>query len=90
MYVRKKKWRGTFLKIILYICNLLHKFSVMRQFVFIFLSFILLSCRSYDATTISNLLDLSVNQVYIRKSRIKRQIENSDSENKARFLEMLS
>lgn len=44
----------------------------------------------FDATTISNLLDLSVNQVYIRKSRIKRQIENSDSENKARFLEMLS
>jgi len=36
------------------------------------------------------LLDLSVNQVYIRKSRIKHQIENSDSENKARFLEMLS
>lgn len=44
----------------------------------------------FDATTISNLLDLSVNQVYIRKSRIKHQIENSDSENKARFLEMLS
>ena len=44
----------------------------------------------FDATTISNLLDLSVNQVYIRKSRIKRQIENSGSENKARFLEMLS
>ena len=48
------------------------------------------SIIGFDATTISNLLDLSVNQVYIRKSRIKRQIENSDSENKARFLEMLS
>lgn len=44
----------------------------------------------FDATTISNLLDLSVNQVYIRKSRIKRQIENSDSADKVRFLEMLS
>lgn len=48
------------------------------------------SIIGFDATTISNLLDLSVNQVYIRKSRIKRQIENSESENKARFLEMLS
>ena len=48
------------------------------------------SIIGFDATTISNLLDLSVNQVYIRKSRIKHQIENSDSENKARFLEMLS
>ena len=48
------------------------------------------SIIGFDATTISNLLDLSVNQVYIRKSRIKRQIENSDCENKARFLEMLS
>ena len=48
------------------------------------------SIIGFDATTISNLMDLSVNQVYIRKSRIKRQIENSDSENKARFLEMLS
>ena len=48
------------------------------------------SIIGFDATTISNLLDLSVNQVYIRKSRIKRQIENSDSENKSRFLEMLS
>lgn len=48
------------------------------------------SIIGFDATTISNLLDLSVNQVYIRKSRIKRQIENSDSENKTRFLEMLS
>lgn len=48
------------------------------------------SIIGFDATTISNLLDLSVNQVYIRKSRIKRQIENSGSENKTRFLEMLS
>lgn len=48
------------------------------------------SIIGFDATTISNLLDLSVNQVYIRKSRVKRQIENSDSENKTRFLEMLS
>ena len=48
------------------------------------------SIIGFDATTISNLLDLSINQVYIRKSRIKRHIENSDSENKARFLEMLS
>lgn len=44
----------------------------------------------FDATTISNLLNLSVNQVYIRKSRIKRQIEDSSSEYKTRFLEMLS
>ena len=48
------------------------------------------SIIGFDATTISNLLNLSVNQVYIRKSRIKRQIEKSDSENKVRFLEMLS
>ena len=36
------------------------------------------------ATTISNLLDFPVKQVYIRKSRIKHQVESYDSENKIR------
>lgn len=43
----------------------------------------------FDATTISRLLDVSVNTVYIRKSRIKRNIEESVSVHKDQFLEMI-
>lgn len=44
----------------------------------------------FDATTISRLLDVSVNTVYIRKSRIKAMIESSSAEHKNQFLEILS
>lgn len=44
----------------------------------------------FDATTISRLLDVSVNTIYIRKSRIKSAIENSMAEHKGQFLEMLT
>lgn len=44
----------------------------------------------FDATTISRLIDTSVNTIYIRKSRIKRYIEESDSVQKAALLEMMS
>ena len=44
----------------------------------------------FDATTISRLLDVSVNTVYIRKSRIKAAIENSMAEHREQFLEILS
>lgn len=44
----------------------------------------------FDATTISRLLDVSVNTVYIRKSRIKVAIESSSAEHRNQFLEILS
>lgn len=44
----------------------------------------------FDATTISRLLDVSVNTIYIRKSRIKAAIENSMAEHKGQFLEILT
>lgn len=44
----------------------------------------------FDATTISRLLDVSVNTIYIRKSRIKAAIESSSAEHRNQFLEILS
>ena len=44
----------------------------------------------FDATTISRLLDVSVNTVYIRKSRIKAAIESSSAEHRNQFLEIIS
>lgn len=44
----------------------------------------------FDATTISRLLDVSVNTIYIRKSRIKAAIECSSAEHRNQFLEILS
>ena len=51
-YAKSPAPRLNFLKIILYICSVLHKFTVMRYTIFILLSFILLSCRSYDANRV--------------------------------------
>ena len=44
----------------------------------------------FDATSISRLLDVSVNVVYIRKSRIKAAIEESAAAHKEQYLEMLA
>ena len=44
----------------------------------------------FDATTISRLLDTSLNIVYIRKTRIKQQIKERSPEHKVQFLEMIS
>ena len=44
----------------------------------------------FDATIISHFMDCTVNTVYIRKSRLKKAIEESDSENKSLFLEIIS
>ena len=44
----------------------------------------------FDATTISRLLDTTVNIIYIRKSRIKHNIESSDAMHKAQFLDIIA
>ena len=44
----------------------------------------------FDATTISRLLDTTVNIIYIRKSRIKHNIESSDAVHRTQFMEMIS
>lgn len=44
----------------------------------------------FDATIISHFMDCTVNTVYIRKSRLKKTIEESDSENKSLFMEIIS
>lgn len=43
----------------------------------------------FDVTTISHLLNISMNAVYIRKSRMKQRIEDANPEHKERFLEVL-
>ena len=59
----------------------------MKEIDYVIFSYIIIG---FDATTISRLIDTSVNTVYIRKSRIKRQIEESDSAQKTALLEMMS
>jgi tetratricopeptide (TPR) repeat protein len=44
----------------------------------------------FDVTIISHLLNTSMNTIYIRKSRIKHQIEESNPQHKEQFLEVLS
>ena len=44
----------------------------------------------FDATVISHFMDTTVNTVYIRKSRLKKQIEESSAEHKSQFLELMS
>ena len=44
----------------------------------------------FDATTISRLLDITVNNVYAHKRRIKIKIEEKQPEHACQFLEMLS
>lgn len=44
----------------------------------------------FDATIISHFMDCTVNTVYIRKSRLKKTIEESDAEHKPLFMEIIS
>ena len=44
----------------------------------------------FDATIISHFMDCTVNTVYIRKSRLKKAIEESDVVQKSLFLEIIS
>ena len=44
----------------------------------------------FDTTTISHLLNISMNVVYIRKSRMKQRIEAANPENKERYLQVLA
>jgi len=44
----------------------------------------------FDATIISHFMDCTVNTIYIRKSRLKKAIEESDAEHKQLFMEVIS
>jgi tetratricopeptide (TPR) repeat protein len=44
----------------------------------------------FDATTISRLLDISVNNIYVHKHRIRTRIEERQPEHASQFLEMLN
>ena len=44
----------------------------------------------FDATIISHFMDCTVNTIYIRKSRLKKAIEESGSEHKSLFKEIIS
>ena len=59
----------------------------MKEIDYIIFSYLIIG---FDATTISRLIDTTVNTVYIRKSRIKRHIEESISPHKNEFLAILS
>lgn len=43
----------------------------------------------FDATIISHFMDCTVNTIYIRKSRLKKAIEESDAEHKQLFMEVI-
>lgn len=59
----------------------------MKEIDYIIFSYLIIG---FDATTISRLIDTTVNTVYIRKSRIKRHIEESVAPHKNEFLTILS
>ena len=44
----------------------------------------------FDVTTISHILDVSMNTIYIRKSRIKQYINNLNPAHQSQFLEILN
>ncbi len=44
----------------------------------------------FDATIISHFMDCTVNTVYIRKSRLKKAIEESEAEHKSLFMAIIS
>ena len=44
----------------------------------------------FDATIISHFMDCTVNTIYIRKSRLKKAIEESDADHKQLFMEVIS
>ena len=44
----------------------------------------------FDATIISHFMDCTVNTIYIRRSRLKKAIEESDSEHRNLFLEIIA
>ena len=44
----------------------------------------------FDATIISHFMDCTVNTVYIRKSRLKKAIEESEAEHKSLFMEIIT
>ena len=44
----------------------------------------------FDPTTISHLLNTTMNVIYIRKSRMKKRIETLNPEHKVQFLEVLN
>lgn len=44
----------------------------------------------FDVTTISHILDVSMNTIYIRKSRIKQYINNLNPAHQSQFLEILT
>ena len=44
----------------------------------------------FDVTTISHLLDMSINAVHVRKTRMRKHIEDLNPVHKAEFMETLS
>ena len=64
--------------------NEMPRFKEMDYSIFCFM------LMGFDATTISHLLNTSINTIYIRKSRIKKSIEETNPEHKIQFLEVLN
>ena len=44
----------------------------------------------FDITTISHIMNVSMNTIYIRKSRLRQRIEELSSEHCGQFLQVLS
>ena len=66
--------------------NLRLEMPSLKEKDYVIFSFLLIG---FDVTTISNLMNITTNTVYIRKSRIKSQIQEHDPRHKEQFLEAL-
>lgn len=66
--------------------NLRTEMPSLKEKDFMIFSFLVIG---FDVTTISNLLNITANTVYIRKSRIKSQIQEHNPAHKDQFLEIL-
>lgn len=49
-----------------------------------------LTLVGFDVTTISHLLDMSINAIHVRRTRMRKQIENMNPIHKVEFIETLS
>lgn len=67
--------------------NLRSEMPSLKEKDYIIFSFLVIG---FDVTTISNLMNISANTVYIRKCRIRHQIEESNPAHKSQYVEAIA
>lgn len=67
--------------------NLRSEMPSLKEKDYVIFSFLVIG---FDVTTISNLMNISANTVYIRKCRIRHQIEESNPAHKSQYIEAIA